>query len=91
MHRTSDPHASANCTATGAFETPSLVSGAVSGTRLSIPAEYRSGAGLGGSEVLACDLLEPDCCDAFDEDVCLLLRCVSQQPRASWAGGRSGS
>lgn len=64
-----DPHLSANCSASGAFETPTLASIGLPGTRPGIPPSVRDGSGIELGQSLECSLHD-DCCAGFDENVC---------------------
>lgn len=65
-----DPHVSATCSASGAFETPTLLSETSTPSIPRIPTEHEDGDGIWYEpHALTCNL-ESDCCDAFAEDVC---------------------
>ncbi|MCX4242521.1 hypothetical protein [Paraliomyxa miuraensis] len=59
----------ANCTAPGAFSTPSLRLTSAIGPTQRIPDSRADGHGIFPGQALACDL-EGDCCEVFDEAVC---------------------
>jgi hypothetical protein len=64
-----DPAVSANCSLSTAFATPTLRKSNSIGPVHRIPESRRHGAGVFGTQQLACDL-ENDCCEVFDELVC---------------------
>jgi acetyl esterase/lipase len=64
-----NPDVMAACSATDAFQTPTLRQSPALGSEHRIPNDARDGSGLFTSQSLACDL-ERDCCTEFDEDVC---------------------
>lgn len=64
-----DPNVTAACSATDAFETPTLRRSPALGSEHRIPEDARDGSSLFTGQSLTCDL-ERDCCTAFDEDLC---------------------
>jgi hypothetical protein len=64
-----NPDITAACSATDAFETPTLGQSPALGSEHRIPADARDGSNLFTSQSLGCDL-HTDCCIEFDEDVC---------------------
>lgn len=60
---------SANCSASGAFSTPTLRLNPDIGPIARIPDSTADGSGIFSGQALSCDL-ESDCCEAFDEAVC---------------------
>jgi hypothetical protein len=64
-----DPDIVATCSATDAFDTPTLRHSPALGSEHRIPDDARDGSGLFTGQSLGCDL-HRDCCTEFDEDVC---------------------
>jgi hypothetical protein len=65
-----DAHVFATCSASGAFETPTLLTTTSTPSIPRIPTEHEDGDGIWYEpQALTCNL-ESDCCNAFAEDVC---------------------
>ena len=64
------PEIAANCSGTGAFETPTLRATPDRGARVAIADSRADGSGLFTGASLDCDLRD-DCADAFDEDLAI--------------------
>jgi hypothetical protein len=66
-----NPDVSANCDASGAFETPVLLATPSLGPMARIPRGLEDGSGIFGNQWLECSLADTSCCVDFDEHVCV--------------------